>query len=241
MVSTAATAFAAPALPAEGTRLDAEDHLWLVERVAKKIARRLPPAVDVQDLIGAGTLGLLDAISRYDATRAGSFIGYAEIRIRGAILDHLRAMDWLPRSMRVQMRRTAEADRRLRNDLGRAPERAELASALGVDEEDASLDTPTFTMLSVEDLREGGFETSAVEETEPNHALERQERKARLTHAISALPLRHRQVLALYHVEELTLKQIGAIFGVTESRACQIHRHALSLLRTALLDDADLG
>jgi len=215
----------------------AADHLELVRRVAKKIARRLPSVVDIDDLVGAGTVGLMDAAQRFDPVKSGSFPGYAEIRIRGAILDHLRAMDWLPRSLRTKNRRVDDAERKLKSSLGRAPEANELAEFLGTSLRSIkNAGNGAGAVVSVEDLREDGFDSFEMETPAPGSALESRERAQRLTAAVSRLPERSRQLLALYYVEELTLKQIGAMFGITESRACQLHGQAINKLRVELCD-----
>ena len=160
------------------TTINAAEHVDLVRKVAKRIARRLPSVVDVDDLVGAGAIGLMDAAQRYDVARCGHFAPYAEIRIRGAILDHLRAMDWLPRSMRAKNRRVDDAERRLKHTLGRAPEASELASFLGVSEQAlAGVGGTAGAVVSVEDVRADGFDSFQVDAPAPNHALESRERK----------------------------------------------------------------
>jgi RNA polymerase sigma factor for flagellar operon FliA len=197
--------------------------------------------VDIDDLVGAGAIGLMDAVTRFEPGRAQTFAAYAEIRIRGAILDHLRAMDWLPRSVRTKARRVDEAKRTLKNELGRTPETREVAEALGVSERVvASVEAGTGAVVSVEDVRSDGFEGFLTEAPAPGQALADRQRTARLAAAIARLPARIRQLLSLYYVEELTLKQIGTVFGITESRACQLHGQAVQKLKSELLDDADL-
>ena len=218
----------APAVSAEG-------HLPLVRKVAKRIARRLPSVVEMDDLVGAGTIGLMDALQRFDPARAGGFPAYAEIRIRGAILDHLRAMDWLPRTLRTRTRRVDEAQRSLKSSLGRSPDTAELARHLGVSER-AVASAGTGAVVGVDDVRADGFEGFEVDGPAPGEALETRQRHQRLAQAIAQLPLRTQQILSLYYVEELTLKQIGAIFHLTESRACQLHGQAVAKLRAELVD-----
>lgn len=182
------------------------DHLHLVHRVVRRMARRLPRCVSADDLVSAGTLGLMDALTRYDTGRAASFAPYAEIRIRGAILDHLRAMDWLPRSARATVK---------------------------AGDSDAAI-------VSVEDVREDGFDTFATTLPLPSSAIERAERKEQLARAIGRLSQRDREILALYYVEDLTLKQIGEVLNVTESRVCQLHGAAVTRLRRQLADDVEL-
>ena len=179
-------------------------YLPLVERVAKRVARRLPRSVSLDDLVGAGSLGLIDAVKRFDPERAPSFAAYAELRIRGAILDHLRSLDWLPRSMRASVKR-GESD----------------AAVVSIDERDGV-----------------GFDGFAGSSPSPVTVLERREQRADLAAAIAQLPERTRRVLALYYVDELTLKEVGEVLGVTESRVCQLHGEAVLRLRGALRQDA---
>lgn len=178
-------------------------YLPLVERVAKRVARRLPANVSLDDLVGAGSVGLIDAVKRFDPARAPSFAAYAELRIRGAILDHLRSVDWLPRSMRASVKR------------------GESESAV------VSVDDHTI-----------GFEAFADAGPSPSMAFEQRERQAGLAAAITQLPERSRRVLALYYIDELTLKEIGEVLGVTESRVCQLHSEAVQRLKDAVRADA---
>lgn len=184
-------------------RANVLQYLPLVERVAKRVARRLPCSVSLDDLVGAGSVGLIEAVKRFDPERAPSFAAYAELRIRGAILDHLRAVDWLPRSMRASVKR------------------GESESAV----------------VSVDD-RSDGFDGFAASSPSPSMAFEARERQTRLAAAIAALPARTRRVLALYYIDELTLKEVGEVLGVTESRACQLHGEAVMRLRDAMRFDS---
>lgn len=213
----------------------AQDYLYLVRRVAERMARRLPRAVDLGDLISAGTVGLIDAVAKYDAQRCDRFVGYAEIRIRGAILDELRAMDWVPRSVRAKGHRLDEALATLAGSLGRAPSDTEVAELLGVDQkahDEMRRDVRNIAVVAIEDVSADGFAAFAADErTEPGRELEERELKECLARAVLRLPERERQVLSLYYVEELRLKEIGEVFGITESRVCQIHAQAIGRLR----------
>ena len=214
----------------------AHEYLPLVRKVAERMARRLPPVVDVSDLIGAGTLGLLDAVQKYDPARCDRFAAYAEIRIRGAILDQLRTMDWMPRSVRFKGTRLDRALTKLSQALGRKPESAEMAAYLGMS--DAAYEQTCVDarggVFSTEDLGDEGSATLADERPEPHTQVAGKELRARLSRALTRLPERERQVLSLYYVEELKLKEIGEVFGVTESRVCQLHSQAVARLRGIL-------
>jgi RNA polymerase sigma factor for flagellar operon FliA len=237
-----AASYAIPAIarqpatePSSDEPIRVEDHLYLVRKVAERMARRLPPVVDINDLIGAGTLGLIDAADKYDPARCDRFAGYAEIRIRGAILDELRTMDWVPRSVRNKGHRLSDALATLSQSLGRAPDESEMAEYLGVSAktyDDMCRDVRNIAIVSAEDLTGEGMARFADElETQPHHEVDAKEMRERVASAVAKLPERERQVLSLYYVEELRLKEIGEIFGVTESRVCQIHTQAVARLR----------
>lgn len=211
-----------------------ERGLPIVRRLSFRLARRLPPNVDVGDLIGAGTEGLLKAIESYDANHAARFETYAEARVRGAILDELRAQDALTRHGRRQMGEVTKVMRKLESTLGRSPEEQEVAAALGIElgayhklAENLAR-APALANLGALDPDDvAGSADSAVE-------FELRELKLQLVAAIKRLPERTQQVLALYYQEECTLAEIGQVLGVTESRVCQILGDATARLRTAL-------
>lgn len=212
-----------------------EEHLPLVWKVARQVARRIPAHIDVNELVGAGTLGLAAALERYDASRCDRFAGYAEIRIRGAILDQLREMDSMPRWARTKRKRIDAETNRLQNALGRVPDSSELASALGM--------TPVqMDQMRVDvdraDVRVGvEFDDCTSSVQGPEVALERRELRTRLAAAIEKLSPRQQQLLGLYYVDRLKLRELGEIFGVTESRVCQLHAQVVAHLRAAVLDD----
>lgn len=208
--------------------------LPIVRRLAFRLARRLPPNVDVGDLIGAGTEGLLKAIEAYDVNNAARFETYAEARVRGAILDELRGQDALTRHGRRQMGEVTRVMRKLESTLGRSPEEEEVAAALGIDlaayhklAENLSR-APALANLGALDPDDvAGTSDSAGE-------LETRELRSQLIGAVKRLPERTQTVLGLYYQEECTLAEIGEVLGVTESRVCQILGDATARLRAAL-------
>jgi len=219
-----------------------EAHLPLVKFVAERIAARLPHTVDRDDLIGAGLLGLLDATTKYDPSRGVQFKTYAELRVRGAILDSLRDLDWASRSARQQARRVEEAYTEIEKQQGRPASEEEVAEMLGISLPEfqellGKLRWLTITRLDEED--EDGNRSLANKIPDdptltPSALFERAEEREILSLAIDRLPERERQVIALYYVEELTMKEVGAVLGVTESRVCQIHTQAVLRLRASL-------
>lgn len=217
--------------------VDAGQHMGLVLKVAKKIARRLPRQVEVDDLVGAGALGLVDAARKFDASRA-SFEAYAELRIRGAILDYLRGLDFMPRSQRARARRIDEASRDLTAINGRAPEARDIAARTGLTEREVLSGR---IVASIVPMDQDALDQLSVEGRTPGEPLERRQLRARLSQAIARLPERTRRLLALYYVDEKTLKEIGVAFGVTESRACQLHSQAITKLRAEMIDDVALA
>ncbi len=205
--------------------------LPIVRRVAFRLARRLPPNVDVGDLIGAGSEGMLKAIDAWDAARAPSFEAYLDARVRGAILDELRTSDVMTRHGRRRLTETARAVRKLEQRLGRSPEEDEIAAELGLSLED-------YQKLA-EDLARGPALGRLGEDPDgvrsgldgPADLVLGTEVRALLLAALGKLPQRQQQVLALYYQEECTQSEIGKILGVTESRVCQILGDATVRLR----------
>jgi RNA polymerase sigma factor FliA len=218
----------------------------LVRHIANRLAARLPDNLDREDLIQAGMIGLLDAIEKYDSGREAQFRTYAEFRIKGAMLDDLRASDWVPRTVREHADRIGRAHTELAAELGRAPEETELANHLGItlDEYHALLlKARAVNLLSLEDLSPAGDEGDRADifdvladpfATDPLEALSLQDMKRRLVKAIKDLPDKEQLVLSLYYDEGLNLKEIGQVLGITESRASQIRTQSITRLRTAV-------
>jgi RNA polymerase sigma factor FliA len=215
------------------------ESLPLVHRVAKSLASRLPRQVEIADLTQAGVLGLLDAADKFDSDKGVRFSTYAELRIRGAILDSLRSLDWVPRSLRRRRRDLKGAESRLQGLLGRSPSEGELATEL-----DMTIPELRATRERVERAEVACEVTESVDEilpfvsdpaaVDPEELIERKELEALIARAIDALPERERLVLALYYYEELTMKEVGEVLGVNESRISQIHSKLVSKLRRRL-------
>jgi RNA polymerase sigma factor for flagellar operon FliA len=218
----------------------------MIKYVANRIAMRLPPHIEVDDLISVGVLGLMDAISKYDSSRGAKFKTYAEFRVRGAILDELRAMDWVPRSIRQKASNVDKVVQGLQSKLSRAPEDEEVAKEMGLslDQFHNTLnETKSVPIFSLEDLgiaKESGEQQSLLDclagkaDADPQTQIRLIELKEIIAKAIDALPEKERLMVSLYYYEELTMKEIGAVLEITESRVSQIHSKAVYRLRTKL-------
>ncbi|MEX1198407.1 MAG: RNA polymerase sigma factor FliA [Pseudohongiellaceae bacterium] len=216
-------------------------YLPLVRRQALALQVKLPSSIDLDDLIQAGAVGLLDALSRFDSAAGASFRTFATQRIHGAMIDELRSRDWLPRSARRKARAMESCIRSLEQKLQRPPGEAEIAAELEMDlAEYRQLlnDTNNGFLVPFEAMVAEGDEPAARQDSSssPFEALFQGEGKKRLAEAIETLPEREKQLLALYYQEDLNLKEIGLVLGVTESRVCQLHSQALGRLRTRLGD-----
>jgi RNA polymerase sigma factor for flagellar operon FliA len=221
-----------------------EEQLPQVRYIARRIHERLPRHVPLEDLVHAGVLGLIDALHKYDRRKHVQFGSYAKFRIRGSILDSLREMDWSPRDLRRKARRIEEAHSKLRAEFGRNPSEPEMAKELGMDLRDlqvllGEIDGLEIGSLRVESPRDGKEEDLCEfipddPEDTPLFQCMRSEMKEILTRAIAELPEKERQVLALYYFEELTMKEVGAVLGVGESRVSQIHSIAVVRLRARM-------
>jgi RNA polymerase sigma factor for flagellar operon FliA len=222
------------------------EHRELVRRIAHHLAARLPPSVDIDDLIQAGLLGLMQARQHYRDGRGAAFETFASIRIRGAMLDELRRCDWAPRAVHQDARRAAATLRRLEQSGGRVASASEVATAMGIPLEEyhrIAADAARAPLVSMFDDAGAGHadRISACRDAQPSAMVERDAFLAALAEAIERLPERERQLMALYYQEELNLREIGAVLGVTESRVCQLHSQALRRLRARLADWCDSG
>jgi RNA polymerase sigma factor for flagellar operon FliA len=220
------------------------DHLPHVQYVARRIHTRLPPQVLLEDLVHAGILGLMDAVRKYDPSKNVQLKHYAEFRIRGAILDSLRLVDWSPRALRRQARRLEQAISRCKARLGRDPSEVEIAAELEVSLDSLQHLRGDLRGLDIESLQSsaedsGGEPLDSLarsEDEDPYQQALRSEMTSLLELAITELPAREREVLALYHFQELTMKEVGEVLRIGESRVSQIHSAALSRLRAKLLE-----
>lgn len=216
-------------------------HLPLVRRVVRRLAHRLPRSVDLEEMVRWGLVGLFDALCKYDPGRNASFETYAQLRIRGAILDRLRSEDWTARSARHKATLLEQTYLRLERELGRAATEEEVAAALGMELpelhvllnqvessgvlklEDLGVD-PEAQSVAVEDVLEG-------QAIDPAQAVLSRERVALVADAIGRLPPKEKQVIALYYHEGITMREVGEVLSLTESRVSQLHSQALLRLR----------
>lgn len=220
-----------------------QEYLPLVKNVAGRMAMGFPRSVELNDLVNTGVIGLIEALTNFDPARGVKFETYAVPRIRGAILDELRSLDWVPRSTRAKSRAIEKSTSQLENRLGRPPSQRELAKSLKISTQElfsAMDDVSSTTMLSLDELiykEEDNRQVPRVETLQDLSTqsalgdMEKEELKAYLIQAISHLSEQERLVVALYYYEELTLKEIGEVMQISESRVSQIHTKAVLKLR----------
>jgi RNA polymerase sigma factor FliA len=219
----------------------------LVKYVAGRLGSGLPAHVDEGDLVSYGLLGLIAAIERYDPDRDVKFETYAIARIKGSILDELRAMDWVPRSVRSRAREIERAIADLESKLGRAPSDEEIATKIGISQEELEDSLTDISRSSIAALDElwtvsgsGGDQIALIDTIEdesvpdPQSAMSATEMKEAIADAIARLPEREKLVVTLYYYEDLTLREIGEVLGVTESRVSQLHTKAILRLKARL-------
>ncbi len=216
-----------------------------IKILAARYAAKSPPTIDINDLINAGILGLLDAMDKFDPSKGVKFSTYAEIRIRGAILDELRKMDWASRSIRDRINKLEEAYRSLERKLGRMPTDREVAEELGITEEELQrefMELKGYSFFRLEDfgddedmlrnLREQILSDKG--EGDPYVKLRKKELAELIYEALKDLSAKEKIVLALYYYEELTMKEIGSVLGIGESRVSQIHSKAIFKIKKKL-------
>ena len=210
------------------------DHLPLVKAIAIRVHENLPVHVDLDDLIHAGVLGLFDAVEKYDECKNVAFHSYAKHRIKGAILDSLRQSDWASRDLRRRQKQVEAITRDLSSKLGRSPQETEVAERLGVGMERwrrMQMELRTIGLVSATPAGDGERERTqdfaATDDYQPDRMCERHQLQTKLAHAIGSLPERYQKVVFLYYTNDLTMKEIGEVLGVNESRVSQIHKTAL--------------
>jgi RNA polymerase sigma factor for flagellar operon FliA len=227
-----------------------QEHAPLVKKLAHQLKAKLPPSVDVEDLVQAGMIGLLDAITRYEDNHGAQFETYAVQRIRGAMLDELRSSDWLPRSIRQNMRKIEEAMNVLQQRLGRPPQESEVAKQLKLsltEYQELLSEGSGHQLVYYEDFNDSDegehfLDRYCTDDSgDPLKALMNTGFRAAVIDAITALPEREKILMGLYYEQEMNLKEIGAVMGVSESRVCQLHGQAIARLRSFLRERAWTG
>lgn len=225
----------------EGEKSLVSRHVGLVKRIAYHLVNRLPPSVQVEDLIQAGMVGLLEAAAHFDPSQGASFETYAGIRIRGAMLDEIRRSDWTPRSVHRKARQVAEAVREIENRTGRDAKDSEVVESLGISLKDYHqilVDSTSAKVFSFDSSENPAVDQSNIPEHSagPLEKLTERGFHEALAKAIEGLPDRERLVMSLYYDDELNLREIGEILGVSESRVCQIHGQAVTRLRARMAE-----
>ncbi len=221
------------------------EHTALIRYIVNRIAVRLPSHIDLDDLHNTGVIGLMDAIDKYDPNKNCKFKTYAEFRIKGAILDQLRSLDWVPRSIRQKSRRLEQAYSQVEQRLGRSATEHEIAESLGIGLDEFHFlvnQVRGISMVNLDEMRSGsdsdqpmhGDIFEDVKAENPFASLKTRELRQAVAECISALPEKERLVILLYYYEDLNMKEIGNVLGITESRVCQIHTKAVARLRSKL-------
>ncbi|MGN6390033.1 MAG: RNA polymerase sigma factor FliA [Burkholderiaceae bacterium] len=227
-----------------------EQHAPMVKKLAHQIKAKLPPSVEVDDLVQAGMIGLLDAINRYEETHGAQFETYAVQRIRGAMLDELRSSDWLPRSMRQNMRKIEVAISTLQQRLGRSPKETEIAKQLKLSLEayqEMLADSGGHQLVYYEDFHDEEGSDHFLDRYcpdishDPLQAMINAGFREAVIDAINNLPEREKILMGLYYEQEMNLKEIGAVMGVSESRVSQLHSQAIARMRSFLREQAWTG
>ncbi|HZV99110.1 MAG TPA: RNA polymerase sigma factor FliA [Methylophilaceae bacterium] len=225
-------------------------HAPLVKKIAYQLKAKLPASVEPDDLIQAGMMGLLDAVNRYEDNHGAQFVTYASQRIRGAMLDELRSVDWVPRGVRKNMRDVETAIHALEQTLGRPPTEGEVAKRLDLplDEYYEMLgDCSGHQLVYYEDFSDEDGSDSFLDRymqeqsNDPLHGLLSSDFREALIDAINSLPEREKLLMGLYYEQELNLKEIGAVMNVSESRVCQLHSQAIARLRANLKEQLWTG
>ena len=216
------------------------EHIGLVKSIAYHLAAKLPSTFEIDDLVQSGMIGLLEAASKFDSSKGASFPTYAGIRIRGAMLDDVRKHDWTPRTVYQKHRQVLDAVRAIETETGRSAEAKEVAFRIGlsVDEYHEILrDASACQLFSLDETLDEsahfGRDAPASCTGTPEQALDSNQRRQTVSNAVLKLPERERLVLSLYYEQEMSLKEIGEVLGVCESRVCQIHGQALIRIRSA--------
>lgn len=225
-----------------------EQHASLVKKLAYQLKAKLPPSVELDDLIQAGMMGLLDAMGKYEDGHGAQFETYAAQRIRGSMLDELRSADWLPRSIRKNMREVETAITQLEQQLGRAPSEAEVAKGLSLSLDqyyDKLTHCGGHQLIYYEDFNDAESQGEHFldrfiqdDSSDPLSSLLESDFKSAIIDAIEHLPEREKILMGLYYEQELNLKEIGAIMNVSESRVCQLHSQTVGRLRATLKEQA---